>query len=203
MAGRLLDVLEEARAGGFLGPGPVDTHVHHARGLARLAGPAPGSFLDLGSGGGVPGLVLAEEWPQARAVLLESRARRCAFLDTAVEQLELEGRVTVACGRAEDLARDSSFRASVDLVVARSFGRPAVTAECAVGFLRSGGRLLVTEPPGAEGDRWPPAGLAVLGLAGPELARGGEVTAAALTLTGAVDDRWPRRPGIPAERPLW
>jgi 16S rRNA (guanine527-N7)-methyltransferase len=203
VAGRLLDVLEEARAGGLLGPGPIDAHVHHARGLARLAGAAPESFLDLGSGGGVPGLVLAQEWPHARAVLLESRGRRCAFLDAAIEQLELEGRVTVACGRAEDLARDPAFRASVDLVAARSFGRPAVTAECAVGFLRPGGRLLVAEPPGAEGDRWPPAGLTVLGLTGPEVARAGEVTAAALTLAGAVDDRWPRRPGIPAKRPLW
>jgi len=203
VAGRLLDVLEKARARGLLGPGPIDAHVDHARGLAHLVEPAPASFLDLGSGGGVPGLILAEEWPQASAVLLESRQRRCAFLDAAAEQLQLGGRVTVACGRAEDLARDHAFRASVELVVARSFGRPAVTAECAVGFLRPGGRLLVAEPPDTEGDRWPAAGVAALGLTGPERGRAGDVTAAVLTLAAPVDDRWPRRPGIPAKRPLW
>ncbi|MGH2780757.1 MAG: 16S rRNA (guanine(527)-N(7))-methyltransferase RsmG [Acidimicrobiia bacterium] len=202
MPARLLDVLEEARARGLLGPGPVESHVDHARGLARLVGSAPTSFLDLGSGGGVPGLVLADEWPHAQGVLLESRGRRCSFLRGAVAQLEL-GRIAVACGRAEDLAREPALRASVELVVARSFGRPAVTAECAVGFLQPGGRLLVADPPGAEGDRWPVAGVSVLGLTGPEVCRAGGVTAAVLTLPGAVDDRWPRRSGIPAKRPTW
>ena len=53
-----------------------------------------------------------------------------------------------------------SLRAAFDLVVARSFGAPAVTAECAVGFLATGGHLAVSEPPEPEADRWPPEGLA-------------------------------------------
>jgi len=203
VAGRLLNVLEAARARGLLGPGPVAAHVDHARALAELAGATPASFLDLGSGGGVPGLILAEEWPHARGVLVDSRERSCAFLAGAVEALELGGRLTVACGRAEDLARDPAFRASVELVVARSFAPPAVTAECAVGFLLPGGRLLVAEPPEADGERWPTGGLTELGLTGPELGRSAGVTAAVLTLAGPVDDRWPRRPGIPAKRRLW
>ena len=203
MADRLLDVLEEAQARGILGPGPVEAHIHHARALAGLAGPAPTSFLDLGSGGGIPGLILAEEWPGARGILLESRERRCAFLEWAVEALEAGGHVTVACGRAEDVARDPTFRASVELVVARLFAPPAVTAECAVGFLQPAGRLLVAEPPAAEGRRWPVDGLAELGLTGPEVRRAAGVTAAILRLSGPVDDRWPRRPGIPAKRRLW
>jgi len=203
VAGSLLDVLEEARARGFLGPGPIDAHVRHARALAGFAGAAPESFLDLGSGGGVPGLVLAEEWPEARGILLEARARRCAFLDDAVTVLGLEGRLAVACGRAEELARDPALRASVDLVVARSFAPPAVTAECAVGFLRPAGRLLVAEPPDGEGERWPPERLAGLGLTGPQLRRSPEVTAVILTLPDVAEDRWPRRPGIPAKRRLW
>ena len=62
----LLDVLEESRARGLLGPGPVDGQIGHARTLAELIGTPPRSFLDLGSGGGIPGLVLAEAWPDAR-----------------------------------------------------------------------------------------------------------------------------------------
>jgi 16S rRNA (guanine527-N7)-methyltransferase len=202
VAGRLLDVLEEARTRGFLGPGPVEAHLDHATALAELAGPTPGTFLDLGAGGGVPGLVLAELWSGAGGVLLESRPRRCAFLEEVLEVLGLAGRLLVACGRAEDLARDPGHRASVELVVARGFGPPAVTAECAVGFLRPGGRLVVSEPPGSATERWPEPGLDQLGLAGPEIRRAGDVTAAILTLV-ASDERWPRRSGIPAKRRLW
>jgi 16S rRNA (guanine527-N7)-methyltransferase len=51
----------------------------------------------------------------------------------------------------------------MDMVVARSFGPPATVAECAAPFLRVGGVLLVSEPPGAP-DRWPAPGLEQLGL---------------------------------------
>jgi hypothetical protein len=110
------------------------------------------------------------------------------------------------CGRAEELARDPRLRGAFELVTARSFGPPAVTAECGVGFLCPGGRLVVTEPPaaGAEGaGRWPRAGLDALGLAGPQRYAAGGVSAAVLTLAAPADDRWPRRTGIVAKRPLW
>jgi len=200
---RLVGVLERARDRGFLGPGPVADHVEHARGLAIAAHPAPARFLDLGAGAGVPGLVLALEWPPARATLVDSRRRACAWLSEAVEELGLARRVKVACGRAEELARREDLRGAFDLVVARLFGPPAVTAECGVGFLAPAGRLVVSEPPEAHGERWPTAELAELGLAGPEIRRWGEVTAAVLTRHAAPDDRWPRRTGVPGKRPLW
>ena len=202
MAERLLDVLEEARTRGLVGPGPVETHLRHAATIAELAGPPPAAFLDLGSGGGIPGLVLAQVWAHAHGVLLESRERRCTFLEDALVVLGLKPRLKVACGRAEDRARDPELRGSVDLVVARGFGPPAVTAECGVGFLRPGGRLVVSEPQGSPEGRWPEAGLGELGLMGPEIRRTEEVTVAVLTLVHP-DERWPRRSGIPAKRRLW
>ena len=96
--------------------------------LADAIGPFDGTFLDLGSGGGVPGLVLAMRWPEAHGVLLEAARRRCAFLEQAVARLGLMERIIVRCGRAEELARSPKLRGSVDLVVARSFGRPAVSS---------------------------------------------------------------------------
>ena len=200
----LTAVLEAARDQGFLGPGPVEAHVAHSRAMAELLGPPPGPFLDLGSGGGVPGLVLALAWPNATGVLLDRRVRSAAFLAEAIARLGLSDRLTVATVRAEAAARDPDLRGGFALVVARAFGPPAATAECGVGFLREGGRLAVSEPPNADPTtRWPTDGLTRLGLLAPEILHGPETTVAVLTLNSRADDKWPRNPGTPKKRPLW
>jgi 16S rRNA (guanine527-N7)-methyltransferase len=149
--------------------------------------------------------VLATYRPDLQLTLLEVRQRACRFLREAVATLEAT-RVTVVEARAEDAARRPELRESFDAVVARSFGPPAVTAECAVGFLRPAGRLVVSEPPGDGkrdvADRWPQSGLDELGLSGP--APGGGVGASFVLMEKTrADDRWPRRVGMPAKRPLW
>jgi 16S rRNA (guanine527-N7)-methyltransferase len=162
--------------------------------------------LDLGSGGGLPGLVLATYCPELELTLLEARQRACRFLREAVVALDLT-QVTVVEARAEDAARRPDLRESFDAVVARSFGPPAVTAECAVGFLRPAGRLVVSEPPGDEerdddARRWPQAGLDELGLSLPVVGGGPAASFVVMEKTGP-DDRWPRRVGVPGKRPLW
>jgi 16S rRNA (guanine527-N7)-methyltransferase len=159
---RLFDVLTEATRLGFVGGDSVPEHVEHAR---RFAGAVAGAdaVLDLGSGGGLPGLVLAWDQSDLAVVLLDASSKRCDFLRRAIGRLGLAGRVDVWCGRAEVLGRDPSRRGSQAAVVARSFGPPWRTAECGSPFLRVGGRLVVSEPPGAP-DRWPAAGPAQLGL---------------------------------------
>jgi 16S rRNA (guanine527-N7)-methyltransferase len=200
----LLELLEEARDLGLLGPGPVSRQIEHARDLARSIGTFGGRMLDLGSGGGLPGLVLFSAWPEARGVLLDAQRRRCDFLERAIATLDLRDRVEVRCGRAELLARRVELRGGFDLVVARSFGPPATAAECAVGFLREGGALVVTEPPDSGGlVRWDVAGLAELGFGRAVPMRSGETGAVRILLEEPVDDRWPRRDGVPAKRPLW
>ena len=199
-------VLGRAQDLGFLGPGPVERHVQHAEGLLTTLGSFD-RFLDLGSGAGVPGLILALRRPTATAVLLDAGTRRCEFLDSAVVALRLEDRVAVVCGRAEDLARDPALRGRFPLVVARGFGPPPVVAECGVGFLAPHGRLVVTEPPTRDGAgleaRWPVEGVARLGFEAPHAQRSGEVGSVELELQASVSDQWPRRSGIPAKRPLW
>ena len=203
MAGGLPAVLTRAQRLGFLGPGPVEEHIEHARRLAGLIGPAPASFLDLGAGAGVPGLVLAGEWPAAHGVLLDSGRRRGAHLRAACAELGLAGRVAVVVARAEEAARREEWRGRFACVVARGFGAAAVTAECGVGFLAPGGELVVSEPPGGDPGRWDEAGLAQLGLTGPEIAVDEGVSVARLRRRGPLDERWPRRTGVPARRPLW
>lgn len=200
----LRTVLERSKDLGFLGPGPVMFHVEHTQGFTLAVGDAT-NLLDLGSGGGVPGLILAHDLPATRIVLLDAMARRCRFLESAVVELGLEQRVQVRCGRAEELARDPALRSAFDVVVTRGFGPPSVTAECAVGFLAgNGSRLLVSEPPGAAGaGRWPHAGLEQLGLQAREQVRTPSSTIQVLDLVRPVDDRFPRRTGVPAKRPLF
>jgi 16S rRNA (guanine527-N7)-methyltransferase len=203
MAGGLAAVLARAQELGFLGPGPVDEHRRHALALAGLIEPPTGPFLDLGSGGGLPGLVLAAEWPDATGVLLDAGARRGDHLRAAITELGLLDRLIVVVARAEDAARDPRWRGHFELVVARSFGAPAATAECGVGFLRAGGRLVVSEPPDPRDDRWDAAGLALLGLGPPERSAGGGASVARMTARAPAAARWPRRTGVPERRPLW
>jgi 16S rRNA (guanine527-N7)-methyltransferase len=205
----LLAVLERSRRLGFLGPGSLRVQVEHARGFAagpEQTGPAapPARFVDLGSGGGVPGLVLATLWPASRGVLLDASARRCEFLAEAVDELGFAGRIDVVRARAEEAGREPALRATCDLVVARSFGPPAVTAECAAPLLAKEGRLTVSEPPETPPDppRWPPAGLAQLGLVpGPEWQVPFHYRS--FVQVEPCPDRYPRRVGVPAKRPLF
>jgi 16S rRNA (guanine527-N7)-methyltransferase len=205
---RLLEILERSRSLGFLGPGSVRVHVEHSDGFAAGIVHPPTQFLDLGSGGGVPGLVLARRWPQSRAVLLDARERRCAFLRDAVRDLQLGERVVVVWARAEEAGHRHDLRGWFDLVVARGFGPPAVTAECGAPFLRVGGTLAVSEPPedgeagAASAGRWAPAGLARLGLA-PDRAWTDGYRYRALRQVDPCPPRYARKAGIPAKRPLF
>jgi 16S rRNA (guanine527-N7)-methyltransferase len=199
-------VLERSRQLGFLGPGPVDAHLDHsavfvAAWEAARPGTVPASVLDLGSGGGVPGLILAFFWLDAEVLLLDSMVRRTSFLEEAVDDLSLSDRVSVVTARAEDAGRTSQ-RGRFDLVVARSFAAAPVTAECAAPLVKVGGLVAVAEPPESGPDRWPDKPLASLGLRrGPRIDEPFHVQV--LEQVGPVPDRYPRKVGVPGKRPLW
>ncbi len=208
-AGTLVEVLERSRALGHLGPAPVDRHLAHAEvfaeALERIGTPAEARLLDLGSGGGLPGLVLAADprWRARRWVLLDARRGRAAFLEEAVVALALPRAVVVA-ERAELVARQPEHRARYDVVVARSFGAPAVTAECAAGLLRVGGRLVVSDPPDLDAEvRWPSTPLADLGLVREDRVEAPTGRVTILRQAEACPASVPRRVGIPAKRPLF
>lgn len=193
-------VLADARARGFLGPGPVDDHIRHALRFAHALGPRlVGPAIDLGAGGGVPGLVLALAAHRTSVVLVDAHRRRAGFLREAVAALDLGGTVEVVWARAEDLGRDQRWRGQAATVVARGFGPPAVVAECAAPLLAVGGHLAVSEPP-VQGDRWPPGPLRILGLLAQDSPDRGIWIGRQVTPAPA---RYPRRPGTPAKRPLF
>lgn len=213
---QLQAVLEAAQRQGFVGPTPVAVQIDHAdahgeiAGLGKLA--ARSRVLDLGSGGGIPGLVLAHRYRELRFTLLDRSARRCAFLVDAVSQLKLNDpsdhgavrafRVTVAHGDAAELAHHHSHRHAYACVLSRSFGAPAAAAECATGFLSVGGKLVVSEPPATPPSRWPSAELARLGLELTELTQR-QPRVAVLTVTKQCDEAFPRPWKQIVKRPLY
>ena len=90
---------------------------------------------DLGSGAGLPGIVVAVAEPAVQVLLVESRAKRAAFLEFAVLELGLSN-VDVVVGRAEELRRE------VDACFARAFAPLPLAWSVARGILRPGGRLV-------------------------------------------------------------
>ncbi len=99
-------------------------------------------FLDLGSGGGFPGLPLAAVLPAEHALLVDSVAKKTRFLATAVQALELDRRVAVFTGRAEALAADPGHRERWPAVTVRAVGALADLVEMAFPLLAPGGLLV-------------------------------------------------------------
>jgi 16S rRNA (guanine527-N7)-methyltransferase len=196
----LLRVLERSRDLGFLGPGPVAAHIEHARAYLPAL-PSTGTVIDLGTGGGIPGVPLAYWRPDLHWVLIDAMAKRIAFVRAAVEELGLE--VEVVSGRAEELAATPAWRGCADAVVARSLAAPGVAAEYAAPFLRVGGRAIVAEPPGGSKARWPAEGLAKLGMRAGNVLSSRTTTLQLLEQATTAPEKFPRRTGAAAKRPLF
>jgi 16S rRNA (guanine527-N7)-methyltransferase len=195
---------------GFLGGMPIQEQIDHALGFVFSIESAlnrpPVSVLDLGSGGGLPGLVLASCWPESALHLVDSNERRTAFLSWEIETEFPDDRlIEVVHARAEEAARQVRLRDSIEVVTARSFGSPAVTAECGAPFLSMNGLLVVSEPPGDHVvNRWNVAGLAELGVSVREALRFDDRFGYRILMkTLPTPDRYPRRVGIPTKRPLF
>jgi len=194
---------------GFLGSMPIDAQIDHALGFVAVVesrvGAPPVSVIDLGTGGGVPGLVLGSCWPEARVVLMDASERRTQFLTETLEGWPAPVGIEIVRGRAEELGRSADLREQFQAVTARSFGIPALTAECGSSFLAPGGWMVVSEPPEAAPElRWPAVGLATVGLEPLETTRvAGRFGYQVMRKTALIEDRFPRRVGVPAKRPIF
>lgn len=161
----LVDALTLSQRLGMLGRRPVGEVIIQATAFVDAldaVGVTGGVVVDLGSGGGVPGLVIARMRPNLRLVLVDRRATRTDHLRRLVSRLEIAERVDVYEADAAHLPR--LLDEPVDAVVARGFGAPASLATVAAPLLRTGGALVVSEPPEPDAGRWTPALLATHGL---------------------------------------
>ena len=160
----LLRIFERAHRLGLLGArSEAAAELTHSEDLIRKVGTlSKEACLDLGSGCGLPGLVMACYWPFTSWTLLDRRERCGDFLRWAVSLLEVGDRVEVLVQDARHAVRQRA--SSVDFLVARAFAKPLVTARTAAAFVRQGGRIVVTESPQFDTNRWSPEPLAALGL---------------------------------------
>ena len=155
MRAETIEALRESQRLGFLGARPVDQAADHAAAFAAALGDLrPGTrLIDLGSGGGLPGLVLAELLPQCSILLVDRRQKRTDFLQRAVRRLGFD-HVSVREADATTIARDvgTGDEQPFDAVTARGFGPPEATLRLARQLVTDDGTIVISEPP--TGERW-------------------------------------------------
>ena len=162
---KLVEVLTRAQALGFIGLEPIDQYMKHSKAHLDAACLSPTElWCDLGSGGGIPGLIVASIVPELEMVLIDRGEKRVSFLESAIETLGYQNRVKAVLGDVTELAHLQKFREKFDGIFSRSFGTPAIVAECSAGLLKRNGKLVVSEPPIEASDRWPLESLLELGF---------------------------------------
>ena len=154
-------VLSELQRRGAIGPVDLDSAIAHADDFVAALPLDAHRVVDLGSGGGLPALVVGVRRPDLELVLVERRAKRADLLRYAVRALGIAERVVVTEVDASRVADVLGLVA--DVVTARSFGAPAVVMPLAASVLPSGGMLLVSDPPDRAA-RWTPDELSTWGF---------------------------------------
>jgi 16S rRNA (guanine527-N7)-methyltransferase len=155
----------------------------------ELVGSLEGDIVDVGSGGGVPGIPLAAVLPDREIVLLESRRRKCEFLERAAQAFP---NVRVVWGRAEEQEVDR-----FGVAVAKALALPPVAAEWCLPLVRPGGAAILWVGSSAD--------VAAVGRVAERLAGGPPEEHDGLLVLpklGPTPSGFPRRPGVARKRPL-
>ncbi len=160
-----------------------------------------GALVDVGSGGGLPGIPLAIA-TGVRVTLIEPTAKKAAFLREALAYAGLEGEALAE--RAEVSARNPRYREQFDYATARAVSRAPTVAELTMPFLRIGGRALLQR--GAIDERESEALLGAALMLGAEVREEtvlvGDLRVVVLVKVRHIGERFPRRNGVPEKRPL-
>ncbi len=164
-------------------------------------------IIDLGSGAGIPGLIMAMYKPGCQFTLLEASHKKTEFINLVVKKLGIDN-VRVVCERSEITAHRPMEREQYDLLVSKAVAEVAVLAELGLPFLKLGGRALLHKgPKGA--DEIVAARKALLLCGGKEgqkwqyiLPTGEKRTIIEVNKIEITPDKYPRSPGKPAKKPL-
>ncbi|BBL80527.1 ribosomal RNA small subunit methyltransferase G [Rubrobacter xylanophilus] len=168
-------------------------------------------IVDVGSGGGLPGIPLKILLSGAEMVLVEATGKKARFMEHAVRQLGLRG-TRVVNARVEEVGRELEQRAAYDVALARAVAALPVLAEYCVPLVRVGGHVLAMK--GRISGEELHAGGAAAGRLGarvsgvlevsrlPEVSEAKQRRIVILEKTEETSERYPRKVGIPAKRPL-
>ena len=165
--------------------------------------PSSGKVIDVGSGGGLPGIVWAVHRPDLRVTLLDSVNKKCEAVREIIAALEVKN-VEVVCARSEEYAR--SNREEYDLAGARGLAAAGVCAELLSPLVRTGGRVMtfkgekVHEEISEVENKW-----GMLGLSKPAVNfYGGNAKCVVLwEKTKKCPANYPRREGLAGAKPFW
>ena len=163
------------------------------------------TLVDVGAGGGLPGIPLKLARPELAVTLVEADQNKAAFLVRACAELGLLD-VDVVARRAEDVGQDGKYREKFDVAVARALAPMPVLAEFCLPLVRVGGRLLAQKTEGEDLEAARNA-LEILGgslisaLPAPSAARASG-TVVVVHKSRPTPAGYPRRPGVPARKPL-
>ena len=166
------------------------------------------ALLDLGSGGGYPGLPLAAALGLERVLLVDAVHKKIRFLETVIEATGLGRRIHAEAARAELLARDARDREAWPVVTARAVSSLADLVEVALPLVAPGGMLVAWKrTPLDEEVRGAASALAALGAGAPRIVDPGVPGLEAHRLVviprrGRLDARFPRDPAERRRRPL-
>lgn len=188
---RWLDLLVETRGLTAVRGRAEARRVHLEESLAGLDLVAgyEGTIVDVGSGGGSPGLPLAAALPTREFTLLEANGRKCDFLERVAADFP---NVRVVRGRAEEQATDR-----YDVAVARALAHPPVAAEWCLPLVKEGGAVVLYVGPSADAEAVAAVSRRVGG--GEPVVRPGFIVLPKLEPT---PPGFPRRPGMAKKRPL-
>ncbi|PRQ16020.1 putative 16S rRNA (guanine(527)-N(7))-methyltransferase [Rosa chinensis] len=166
------------------------------------------SVVDVGSGAGLPGLVLAIACPEWKVTLMESMNKRCVFLEHAVNHVGLSN-VEIVRGRAENLGQDVCFREKYDVAVARAVAEMRILAEYCLPLVRVGGLFVAAKGHDPQMEiRNAEKAIQILGASISQLcpveshSPYGQRTAIVCLKTSPTPKKYPRDPGTPVKVPL-
>jgi 16S rRNA (guanine527-N7)-methyltransferase len=185
---------------------------HFVDSLSLLGVPAirsAGSIVDVGSGGGLPAVVLAAVLPSTRVVALESVRKKCDFISHSSAELGLAN-FQVCCARAEEYAAPGAAgREAFDVAVARAVAALPILAELCLPLVKVGGRFIAMKGDISNQERMEGETAAAI-LGGGEVSLlpveafegGGRRCLVVVPKRSSTPAGFPRRPGLPAKRPL-
>jgi len=106
-------------------------------------------IIDVGTGGGFPGIPMAVVFPEKKFVLMDASRKRLNIMDALAQELHIKN-VEVVHGRAEEMARKKEYRGTFDLCVSRAVANLSTLSEYCLGFVKVGGNMIAYKGPKTE-----------------------------------------------------